>query len=393
MRVLIASYDNSKRVSFGGKHVHQELLERGLKELGVEVDTLYPDVLKTSQKLKIALGNPLDALKYIRERPVAARIYEDYLASVLDSFRGVSLDTYDIVHAQDVLTMNVLPQHPHFVLTLHGYIARETVNYIAFDDSGRQEIFNWLEGIEKKAVAKAQAIVTVDSRLKEYVTDELGVPSEKVTVIYNAVDTIRFAPVTADEKEKIRAELGWPANRLIVLIPRRLVPKNGVVYAAKAAALLPTDKFFFVFLGEGPDKESVKRIVGKRTNVSLLAPVPNSKMHVYYQAADVVLIPSVTSDGIQEATSLSMLEGMACGKVVLCSNIGGMKEIIQDGINGLLAEEKSPESIAQKLSAVEDNREITNIIGKHARNYVQQNHSYLKHAEKFLEVYKKVLQA
>jgi len=391
LNVLIASYDNSKRINFGGKHVHQELLEMGLKQLGVKVETLYPDVMKASQKLRIALTHPLDALKYLLKYPVGAGIYKDYVATILSDFRRVSLDAYDVVHAQDVLALSVLPEHRHFLLTLHGYVARETVNYITFDNEGREEIFSWLKDIEKNAVARAEAIVTVDSRLKQYVTAELSVPEEKITVIYNAVDTLRFVPVNSEEQKKIRTKLHWPADAFVVLIPRRLVPKNGVVYAARAVRLLPMDKFFFVFVGEGPEKEAIREIVKNQTNVRLLDPVPNSEMVFYYQGADVVLIPSVTSDGIQEASSLSMLEGMSCGKVVVCSNIGGMKEIVEDGVTGLLVEEKSPEAIAEKLLMLESEANTVTRIGEQARRYAEENHSYLRHAEKFLELYAKLL--
>jgi len=81
----------------------------------------------------------------------------------------------------------------------------------------------------------------------------------------------------------------------------------------------------------------------------VLPGVPNSKIHSYYQASDVVLVPSVTSNGVQEATSLNMLEGIACGKVVVYSNIGGMAEVVKDGINGFLVEEGSVDSICEKL--------------------------------------------
>jgi glycosyltransferase involved in cell wall biosynthesis len=86
-----------------------------------------------------------------------------------------------------------------------------------------------------------------------------------------------------------------------------------------------------------------------------------------------------------------MLEGMACGKIVICSNVGGMKEVIKDGKNGFLIEQKSEESIIEKLVYVKDNYDKLEEIRKMAREYVIQNHGYIEHAKKVLEVYEKVL--
>jgi glycosyltransferase involved in cell wall biosynthesis len=107
--------------------------------------------------------------------------------------------------------------------------------------------------------------------------------------------------------------------------------------------------------------------------------------------ADIILIPSITSHGIQEASSLAMLEGMACGKVVICSDIGGMHEIIQDMENGILVEEGNPAAIARAVETVMENQDLRVAIGKRAREYVLQNHSFVAHASKVAQIYDSVL--
>jgi glycosyltransferase involved in cell wall biosynthesis len=107
--------------------------------------------------------------------------------------------------------------------------------------------------------------------------------------------------------------------------------------------------------------------------------------------ADAILIPSATTHGIQEASSLAMLEGMACGKVAICSNIGGMKEIIQDMNNGILTKEKDPQSIAEAIETIIENPSLRLKIGAEATEYVLQNHSFLVHARKVAQIYDNVL--
>lgn len=94
---------------------------------------------------------------------------------------------------------------------------------------------------------------------------------------------------------------------------------------------------------------------------------------------------------VEEATSLSMLEGMACGKVVICSNIGGMKEVVKNGQTGILVPQKSPEDIAKAIGSIKRNPELRAEIGYNARKYVEENHGYISHAKKFIQIYGSVI--
>ncbi|HEY8543272.1 MAG TPA: glycosyltransferase family 4 protein, partial [Pseudothermotoga sp.] len=106
----------------------------------------------------------------------------------------------------------------------------------------------------------------------------------------------------------------------------------------------------------------------------------------------VVLVPSITSkEGVEEATSLSMLEGMACGKVVICTNVGGMKEVIEHMENGILIEQKNPDAIVEAVEFVRKHYDNLEKLREAARDYVVKNHSYLEHAKKILKIYSKVL--
>jgi glycosyltransferase involved in cell wall biosynthesis len=82
---------------------------------------------------------------------------------------------------------------------------------------------------------------------------------------------------------------------------------------------------------------------------------------------------------------------MACGKTVICSSIGGMREIIQHLRNGLLTKEKEPTEIAKAIETVVTNRTLANEIGNEARNYVMRSHSHVAHAKKVFNIYRKVL--
>lgn len=382
MRIAMLSADNSKKLNVGGKHVHQNLLERALKSLGYEVTVFYPpfESRRWLRILKTLFSNPLTIFPVYRYKYVTNKF--------ITFFSLLELNKFDIVHCHDVISLYPI-RHPKVVLTLHGYLAREMINYmrIKVSEKSKQELYNFFIDIEKASLRKANHIITVDTRLKNYIIKEFDCSEDKITVIYNAVDTELFSPVSDKEKISLRVELGLPKDAMIVLVPRRYVKKNGVDYAAQAFRKMKSSNFFFVFAGDGPMKKLIKKILSNNSNVLILGAIPNSLIHKYYKAADVILVPSVTSDDVEEATSLSMLEGMACGKVTICTNVGGMKEVVRNMENAILIQQKDPDAIIEALKYTESNYNSMEQLRINAREYVLKNHSYLEHARRIIKIY------
>ena len=97
-------------------------------------------------------------------------------------------------------------------------------------------------------------------------------------------------------------------------MPRRLVPKNGVEYAIDAIKRISSSKIKLLIVGDGPLMAELIKKSNDDDRIQLLGPVSYQEIDEYYKLSDIILIPSITSNNIQEATSL-MLEGMACGKL------------------------------------------------------------------------------
>lgn len=381
MRVLLTSTDNPYTTRLGGKHVHLLLLEQGLKASGLEVTTLY-------RRQGLAQTVKKGALMCLPER---AR-YEHKLKWMIDDLRGrIPKQEFDVVHAHDVLSMiAVQSMTQKKVLTLHGYFARENIEFIK-KEKDRAEVFPFLLQLEKEGMKDADYIVTVDQRLNDYVLSDFNWPVDKVTIMHNAVDTDTFKPIPEEQQRELKNGLGFREDHYIVFVPRRLVEKNGVVYAVRALRAVKRQGIDLVVAGDGPERERIMAEASGDARLHLLGMVSHDKIVPYYQMADVILIPSVTSHGIQEATSLAMLEGMACGKVVICSNIGGMKEIIRNMENGILVEEKQPAATAENIEKTIEDGELRAEIGRNAREYVVQNHSFTAHAARVAQIYREVL--
>jgi glycosyltransferase involved in cell wall biosynthesis len=381
MKVLLTSTDNPYITKLGGKHVHLLLLERGLEELGVEV---YPLYYNASSIRELAKKGVLLLFSEKRRYERKIKLIINYL------MKHVPKNDFDIAHAHDVLSMLAIAKTPQKkVLTLHGYFARENIEFIR-NESERSEVYPLLFKIEEEGMKNTDHVITVDQRLKDYVISEFNYPEEKVTVMHNAVDTDSFRPISKEEQMKLKQEAGFSQKDFIVLVPRRLVEKNGVIYAVRAMKHLEGRDVKMIIAGDGPEKTKISKEANGDHRIRFVGTIPHDKIALYYMMADALLIPSVTTHGIQEASSLAMLEGMACGKTVICSSIGGMREIIQHMKNGVLTKEKEPTEIAKAIETVITNQTLANEIGNEARNYVMQKHSYVAHAKKVFNIYRKV---
>jgi len=382
MKVLLTSTDNPYITKWGGKHVHLLLLERGLEELGVEV---YPLYYNANSIRELAKKGMLLLFSEKRRHERKIKLLINYL------MKHVPKNDFDIAHAHDVLSMLAIAKTPQKkVLTLHGYFARENIEFIR-NESERSEVYPLLLKIEEEGMKNTDHVITVDQRLKDYVISEFNYPEEKVTVMHNAVDTDSFRPISKEEQMKLKQEAGFSQKDFVVLVPRRLVEKNGVIYAVRAMKHLESRDVKMIIAGDGPERTKILKEANGDHRIRFVGTISHDKIALYYMMADALLIPSITTHGIQEASSLAMLEGMACGKTVICSSIGGMREIIQHMKNGLLTKEKEPTEIAKAIETVVTNRTLANEIGNEARSSVMRRHAYVAHAKKVFNIYRKVL--
>lgn len=349
----------------GGQSTHIADLTRGLRDAGHEVEHVsLADLGDAFVKWAVFRpGYALDRLSMGLRLKWTAPVMETLLARKLREKAGRR--PFDAVLAQDPLAWHAARKAfgtgVPITLTAHGYLVQEHLADRTLRGGGSVEA--WLWGKEVSAYKGADQIVTVDTRIKDHVLAHGGDPA-RVTVLKNFVDTERFSP-GAPSKDP------WPGKK-VVLCPRRLVPKNGVRYAALAAKPLG-DPYLVVIPGDGPERASIE--AESPPNSVILGAVPHAELPDMLRRADAVAIPSVTEQGVQEATSISALEGMAVGKPVVASAIGGLKELIRDGENGLLVPERDVAALAAALRRVVEDKALGERLGRAAREDVLRQYS------------------
>lgn len=122
-------------------------------------------------------------------------------------------------------------------------------------------------------------------------------------------------------------------------------------------------------------------------HVRFLAFIPHEQIHVWFKAAEIVLVPSIG----QEAFGLVNVEAMACGVPVIASNIGGMPEVIEHGKTGYLVNTKNLDTeLAKYVIQLLNNPKKIKQMGLNCVNSVSENFTWEKSASRLLGLYNQI---
>lgn len=177
-----------------------------------------------------------------------------------------------------------------------------------------------------------------------------GIPAKKIHVIYNAVDLESFQNVAGCDRGAVQLELGIPLGVPVVGIVANLRPVKGIDVFLRAAALvrkqLPASHFALV--GEGGERRMLESLAaelgisdavhfaGRQTDIPRLV-----------KAFDVAVLSSHS-----ESFSNAVVEYLAAGLPVVCTDVGGCRECIQDGVNGFVVPVGDYQALARGILAI-----------------------------------------
>jgi len=119
--------------------------------------------------------------------------------------------------------------------------------------------------------------------------------------------------------------------------------------------------------------------------------VDRNTLFVQYQQADLLVLPSVTMNGQTEGLGVVLLEAMAAGVPVIGSRTGGIPDIIEDGVNGLLVPPGDPGALADAILSILSDPDLADRFRTAGLQTVQERFSWDSIADRFIQVYKKAL--
>lgn len=241
--------------------------------------------------------------------------------------------------------------------------------------------------VGKETLKEADKIIAVSNATKDYVLS-LGAKPNKVTVIYNGVDLKRFKPMP-EKRAEMRRKLGIPQGSIVVLTVRRLVYKNGIDTLIESANLAVKMNFKIVFLavGKGPDFNNVQvriKQLGIERNFKLTGFVKDEDLPLYYNTADLFVLPSKSGEGLP----LVALEAMACGLPVVATNVGGIREIMNNKY-GKLVPPNNADLLANAI--IEFAGMDFSSRKSELRAMVEQKFSWDANVERLIEIYEELI--
>jgi glycosyltransferase involved in cell wall biosynthesis len=233
-----------------------------------------------------------------------------------------------------------------------------------------------------------QHVITTSQRIADRLVAELGIFPARVTCIATGVDLARFHP---EVEGTLHQELGLAPDVALVGMISVLRSWKGHATFLDAAARLLTDSprllkgpVHFIIAGDGPAREEWTAKIALepwKGNVTLLghrADVPN-----LLASLDVLALPSYAHEGIPQI----ILQAQAMSCAVVATTIGGIPEVVEDGVTGLLVPPRDAEALAERISSLLDDPGLDARLGQAARAAVEKNYSLDAMGERLLVLY------
>ena len=259
---------------------------------------------------------------------------------------------------------------------------------------GGYNVSSWSE---KNAMENADAVIAVSSGMKDNILRAYpSIDPDKVHVVLNGIDTELWYPT----KGTITEELGVDPTRPIVSFVGRITRQKGVPHLLKAAQLFD-DSVQLILCAGAPDTPEiaaeteglVDKLRAERDGVFWVEEMlPADKIREVYAASDVFVCPS-----IYEPLGIVNLEAMACGTAVVASRVGGIPEVVVDGVTGTLVDynESDPETferdLAEAVNAVVSDTDTAARMGQAGRDRAVADFSWATIAQQTVDIYKKLI--
>ena len=232
----------------------------------------------------------------------------------------------------------------------------------------------------------AHKIVTVSEYVRNYLISE-GISPSKIAAVHTCVDINKFDPEKA--KNGLRKELGLDAATPIVGTVSILRRKKGhhILLDAIPEILKEVPEAVFVFAGNGPQEENILNKIkaleleGKVFMLGLRHDIPD-----ILRSIDLFVLPT-----LQEALGTSFIEAMAMEKPVIGTDVGGVGEVIKDGVNGYMVKASDPSDLAGTIIKVLKADQRGKMMGMQGRRMVLKNFSAEKMCEQMFALYRFLL--
>ena len=216
----------------------------------------------------------------------------------------------------------------------------------------------------------------------------LGVDRERISILHNSVRP--FVRPPGEEVQSLRRALGIEPDEGVILSVGRLSYEKGHADLIRAAAMLAAAQvpcFRVVIVGDGPERDALHRLASElrvERRVTLVGFQRDTRP--YYAAAAMVAVPSHS-----EGSPNVVLEAMAAGLPIVANAVGGVPEILEEGVTGLMVPAHAPEAMAKAMASVQANPELGARLGSAARQRAEADYTPEAYRRALVRFYQQTL--
>jgi glycosyltransferase involved in cell wall biosynthesis len=305
----------------------------------------------------------MDSMQFIREIPKA-----DVYHCLSSGFAGYAGSMAKAVRHSPL----VVSEQGLYLVERRDELSRQNVS-----EWYRRQLIRFSESLVKTTYKYADKIVP-PCHSHMAIEKQMGADPDKIVMINNGIETDKFVPLP-----------GKNGHKLLVGCFARVVPIKGLTTLIKAAKII-CDKFpaDFVVVGEIQDKEyynECRKMVEKFGIADRFKFIGHANAVEWYHKVDVFTLSS-NSEGVPYA----LLEAMSCGLPCVCTDVGGISEILADGL-GYVVPPGQPESLAQAIYKLLENKELRITMGQRSTKVAREKYTIAEEAENIRNLYKELI--
>jgi glycosyltransferase involved in cell wall biosynthesis len=351
-----------------------DYLSKFLAKQGVTV-TVFNMYLRDFTKKNVK-NYKIEAIRpyYILPERLRFALYEAYAYSLRVWRKIIHTDSFDIIHGhgEHCFFPAIFRGKIPFIMTFHGL--KRAFHYKVYGPDSpnlknpRYFTLFWPEEIAAK---KCDLAIVPSKTVKDELINLYKIKPNKIKVIYNGVDTVKFKPFN---KMLARKMLQLPENKKYVIWVGNNPEIKGLSMAIKAVRGLKEVYLLVV----GVSGINFKNVIywGEVRDHQLLCTL--------YNAAELLIFPTV-----YEGFPLVPLEAMACGLPIVISKECPTKEIIKDGVEGYIVNEREPRLYAEAIKTILDDGALYKKMSLNCRKLAQKYH-WENQGKEYLKVYKQM---
>ncbi len=385
---------------FDSNYIHY--LARELVNMGINVHVVAPHA-PGLQKDDILDGVFIHRFQYIYPAKYQSLAYAPGIPENIKKLKN-KLQIIPFLVAMFLKFRQILKKYPIDIVNAHWLVPSGVLSFYAERVYGIPVIvklygadlhlikskMTFLGKIFAGILNNSTKIISNSSYTKKLASAFLNISSNKINVLHDGVDVIRYFPRYKEKRQD---------QTKIILSCGRMVERKGFHYLIKAFYMVtkkhPSARLILV--GDGPERPTLETEVRRlqiEKRVVFARNVSDAELFQYYKMSDIFVLPAIIdANGDTEGLGLVLLEAMASGIPVIGSDVGGIPDIISENADyGFLVPPANAEILAAKILFFLDNPEKISDFGKKGRKVVENLFSWQQIARKYVVLFKSTLE-